>query len=213
MCCLKDQEPDPWKERQQRLEVFDFCFRPGAQLSTGSPLSVLIYAGGRTKLIQELLDKGAKVNAYSHDMESEFPKLPEPWCLSPLQAAALCGNEVIVNELRERGADVNAPALGRLGKTALQNICAWIPSTFEERARKNRIFHRLLEQGADVNAAPAECCGRTALQVASAEGELELVLLLLDWGAGVNAPPCPRQGGLLWMALLSKTGWMLSNCC
>jgi len=72
MRCLKDQEPDPmsayllelclrgpdpWKERQQRLEVFEFCFRHGAQLSTGSPLSVLIYAGGRTKLIQELLDK------------------------------------------------------------------------------------------------------------------------------------------------------------
>lgn len=194
--CLRG--PDPWKERQQRLEVFECCFRYGAKVSPGSPLSVLIYAGGRTELIQELLAKGAEVNAYSHDMESEFPKLSEPWSLTPLQAAAFCGNETIVNDLLERGADVNAPALGRLGKTALQNICAWMPDIPEERARKNRIIHRLLDRGADVNAAPADWCGRTALQIAATEGELELVALLLDRGADVNAPPCRRQG---WVAL------------
>lgn len=194
--CLRG--PDPWKERQQRLEVFECCFNHGADISPNSPLAVLIYAGGRTELIQELLARGAEVNAYSHDMELEFPKLSEPWSLTPLQAAAFCGNEAIVNDLLERGADVNAPALGRLGKTALQNICAWMPGTPEERARKNRIIHRLLEHGADVNAAPADWCGRTALQIAATEGELELVALLLDRGADINAPPCRRQG---WVAL------------
>lgn len=194
--CLRGLEP--WKQRQQRLKVFESCFRYSADISPGSPLSVLIYAGGRTELIQELLAKGAEVNAYSYDMESEFPKLSEPWSLTPLQAAAFCGNEAIVNDLLERGADVNAPALGRLGKTALQNICAWMPGTPEERARKNRIVHRLLEHGADVNAAPADWCGRTALQIAATEGELELVALLLDRGGDVNAPPCRRQG---WVAL------------
>lgn len=194
--CLRG--PNPWRERQQRLEVFEFCFRQGAKLSPGSPLSVFIYAGGRTELVQELLDKGAEVNAFSYDMDAEFPKLSEPWSLTPLQAAAFSGNEVIVNKLLERGADVNAPALNRLGKTALQSICAWIPSTSEERDRKTRIVNLLLERGADVNAAPADWCGRTALQIAAKAGELELVVLLLHHGADVNAPPCQKQG---WVAL------------
>lgn len=194
--CLRG--PNPWTERQQRLEVFEFCFRQGAKLSPGSPLSVLIYAGGRTELIQELLDKGAEVNAFSHDMDADFPKQSEPWSLTTLQAAASCGNEVVINELLERGADVNAPALGRLGKTALQSICAWNPSASEERARKARIVHLILERGADVNAAPADWCGRTALQIAAKAGELELVALLLHHGADVNAPPCQKQG---WVAL------------
>lgn len=194
--CLRG--PKPWRERPERLEVFEFCFRQGAKLSLGSPLSVLIYAGGRTDLIQELLDKGAEVNAFSHDMDADFPKLSEPWSLTPLQAAAFCGNEVVVNKLLARGADVDAPALGRLGKTALQSICAWIPSASEERARKTRIVHLLLERGADVNAAPADWCGRTALQIAAKAGELELVTLLLHKGVDVNAPPCQKQG---WVAL------------
>lgn len=158
----------------------------------------MIYAGGRTELIQALLDEGAEVNAFSLDMDAEFPKRSEPWCLTPLQAAAFCGNEVIVNTLLERGADVNARALGRLGKTALQSICAWIPSTSDERARKTRITSLLIERSADVNAAPADWCGRTALQIAAKAGELELVTLLLHHGADVNAPPCPKQG---WVAL------------
>lgn len=103
-----------------------------------------------------------------------------------------------VNKLLERGADVNAPALDRLGKTALQSICAWNPSTSEERARKTRIVHLLLDRGADVNAAPADWCGRTALQIAAKAGELELVALLLHHGADVNAPPCQKQG---WVTL------------
>lgn len=194
--CLRG--PNPWKERHQRLEVYEFCYQQVAELTPGSPLSVLIYAGGRTELIHELLDKSAEVNAYSHDMDAEFPKLSEPWSLTPLQAAASCGNEVIVNMLLERGAEVNAPALGRLGKTALQNVCAWIPSTSDERARKTRIINLLIERGADVNAAPADWCGRTALQIAAKAGELELVALLLHFGADVNAPPCASQG---WVAL------------
>lgn len=194
--CLRG--PNPWKERQQRLEVFECCFQQGASISPGSPLSVLIYAGGRTELIQELLDKGAEVNAFSHDMDAEFPKLSEPWSLTPLQAAAYCGNEVIVNKLLDKGADVNAPALDRLGKTALQSICAWMPSTSEERARKARIVHILLDHGANVNAPPANWCGRTALQIAAKAGDLELVALLLHHGAHVNASPCPKQG---WVAL------------
>lgn len=213
MRSLSDQEPEslssyllelclrglnPWKERQQRLEAFEFCFRQGAKLSPGSPLSVLIYAGGRTELIQELLDMGAEVNAFSHDMDAEFPKLSEPWSLTPLQAAASCGNEEVVNKLLERGADVNAPALNRLGKTALQSICGWIPGAPEERDRKTRIVNLLLERGADVNATPADWCGRTALQIAAKAGELELVVLLLHHGADVNAPTCQKQG---WVAL------------
>lgn len=96
-------------------------------------------------------------------MDAEFPKLSEPRSLAPLQAAAYCGSEVIFKKLLERGADVNAPALDRLGKTALQSICAWMPSTSDERACKTGIVHLILDRGADVNVAPADWCERTAL--------------------------------------------------
>lgn len=200
--CLRG--PVAWKERHERLRIFELFYRQGAEISPGSPLAVFIYYGGRKTLADELLDRGADINSYSQDFSSQFPEMAETWCLTPLQAAASCGNEELVLGLLERGGDVNAAAVGRLGKTALQHICSWRPGTTEERTCKMRITHTLLDHGADVNGAAAEWCGRTALQIVATEGDLEIANLLHSHGADVNAPQCARSG---WVALDGAAYW------
>lgn len=157
--------------------------------------AVLIYAAGPDTLIREILDSGADVNGYSKDFSSEYgPEINEIWCLTPLQAAASCGSEGLVVDLLRRGADINAPAKGCFGKTALQYICNWRPKTSEERSRKTRIIQHLLVHGADVNGAAAELRGGTAMQITATHGDLKLAALLLGYGADVNASPSSRQG-------------------
>ncbi|KAL1881352.1 hypothetical protein Daus18300_001205 [Diaporthe australafricana] len=92
--------------------------------------------------------------------------------------------------LRE-GADVNSPADGDHGSTALGVIVKWSPATEDEHERKMRICHLLIDQGADVDPAPDEW-GSTLLGEAAIKGDLEVAALLLREGADVNAasPSC-----------------------
>lgn len=190
--CLRG--PNPWKERQQRLEVFELCLLQGAGPSPGSPLSVLIYAGRRTELIQELLDKGAEVNAFSHDMDVEFPKLPEPWSLTPFPAAVCRDNDLIVNNLLERGADLNAPALDRLGNTALQSICAWMPSTSSSSVEQMSMPLRLTS------------VGEPRRRSLGKQESLNWSLCFFTTARMSIRRHVRSKDGLLWMALLSRVG-------
>lgn len=175
-----------WKEKElpSRRAMFRYLFRKGAPVRPGSPLAVWILLGGDTKLLRELLDAGANINC--HTSRAVDPSERR----TPLQAAAsICNEEVVLLLLRE-GADVNAPAKGEFGFTALQAICYFVPKTQEEQARKIRIIQSLIDHGANVNAAPARDDGVTALQGAARTGQLETAILLLRYGADVNAPPC-----------------------
>lgn len=168
------------------LELFEHLFRKGASLGPGSPLAAWIYTGGGTGLVQEMLDSGADENCHSAQ------NLLFGGRLTPLQAAAaVCNEEVVLLLLRE-GADVNAPAKGHPGRTALQAICSFDVNSQNEQKRKTRIVQSLIDHGADVNAAPAHGYGYTALQMAAERGDLPLAILLLRHSADVNAPPSKK---------------------
>lgn len=164
--------------REKRLEIFEYLFRQGAEVSPGSPLAALIYADGREDLVRDVLYSGSDLNEYwVYKNGSGF---------TALQIAALKGDETLVRLFLQEGANVNSPALGWLGWSALQGICIWPPATEEEHQRKIRICSLLIDQGADVNAAPGG--GRiTILGEAAMNADLELAMLLLREGADVNA--------------------------
>ncbi|KAJ9606041.1 hypothetical protein H2200_009890 [Cladophialophora chaetospira] len=113
-----------------------------------------------------------------------------------VQAAAFKGQLEPLQFLVERGADVNGPARGSRGRTALQHAV-------EKGDRKMVNF--LLDQGADVNTAAAEEKGLTALQAAALRGKIDLVSLLLQRGADVNAQPA-KEGGYTALSAAIESG-------
>lgn len=168
---------------EQRRVIFEFLLKKGARLSPGSPLAEWIAAGGGHQLVQEMLDAGADPDAYSSDTDSRYPDIPRT-IHTPLQAAAWLGDHTLVCMLMERGADVNRPAVGVYGRTALQAICAWDPVRSEERVRKDKIIRSLLDEGAEVNGTSSQ--GHTALIHAAQLGDMSTAFTLLKHGAKVD---------------------------
>ncbi|KAL3459677.1 ankyrin repeat-containing domain protein [Aspergillus heterothallicus] len=112
--------------------------------------------------------------------------IPGPECFTPLQAAVLDQDVQLVRRLlNEYGIDVNYPALGSRGRTALQQAV---------ETGHLEIVQLLLRHGADVNAVPAPYGGATALQLAAIKGYIGLVRKLIDLGANVNAPGAKEEG-------------------
>jgi ankyrin repeat protein len=100
--------------------------------------------------------------------------------LLPIQAAARSGRIDLVDMLYERGANINAAANDRWGRTALQ-------AAAEEGHLE--MVRWLLARGAQVNAPIAGNCWLTALQAASWAGAFDIVYVLLEHDADVNAAP------------------------
>lgn len=193
------------------------CDRPLPQ-----PLLVVsILANCKLEFIQELIGSGADINEFSND-------------LTPLQAAALNLNVELVLLLLGLGADVNAPARGDKGATALQFVCGWAIRSTECMSRQSRLVRMLVAKGADVNAPANGVYGSTALQgicassyyVAFHERDFttrdmgshihNLLIFLLESGADVNAAPgllkqtalqcCAEEGRVAESALLIQQG-------
>jgi ankyrin repeat protein len=94
-----------------------------------------------------------------------------------LQAAVLRQDISLVQRLIElKGANVNHPAMGVGGRTALQYAV--------ERGNKE-LVKILLDHGVLVNAAPASCGGATALQLAAIKGYQGLARHMIDLYAKV----------------------------
>lgn len=93
-------------------------------------------------------------------------------------SAVSTGNEQIVKNILEAGANVNHPASSHRGRTALQ---------LATEKGDIELVDILLEAGADVNQEPAERAGATALQFAAIRGYIGIAHRLLDSGADVNA--------------------------
>ncbi|GEM_PF-316655 len=120
-------------------------------------------ASGRIERVRELVERDpALVNAVSAE---GFP---------PLGLAAYLGQEEVVEYLIAKGADVNFAAPST-GFTALTGAVS---------QRHGRVVDFLLRHGADVNHVYESTL--TPLLVATAQGDLNLVRLLLDRGADPN---------------------------
>lgn len=167
----------PCDNNEERLEIFEYLYRQGAEVSPGSPLAALVYARGPEELVRDVMSSGSDLNAYWDG--------PNGTC-TPLQMAARLGDETLVRLFLREGADVNSPARSCTGFTALQAICQWSIAIAEEHRLRMRICSLLIDQGADLNAAPAEL-GNTALGWAAIMGDLELAALLIHEGADINA--------------------------
>lgn len=169
----------------EHLEVFEQLFRRGAPVKPGSALALLILSGGRHELVREVLDAGADIDSYS---ATTFR--PNGAQYTPLQAAAYHGDQDLVALLLSKGADINKPARGSRGMTALQAACAWDPITFEEARSKMNLVKFLIQHGANINTSTCTSdgyFGTTALHIAAMRGDIEIAILLLSHGAQVNA--------------------------
>ncbi|KAF5006553.1 hypothetical protein FDECE_7079 [Fusarium decemcellulare] len=102
----------------------------------------------------------------------------------------------VVETLLDWGADLNAPACQRRGRTALQAAA---------QSGDFYLVEDLLRRGSEVNAPPAPNGGRTALQAAAESGDIEVVNLLLKNGANPNAEAA-MEGGRTCIAASAFSG-------
>lgn len=116
-------------------------------------------------VVRVLLDAGADV------------KVPSNF-ITPLQKAVLVGNHILVALFLALGAEMNAPAAGLGGRTAIQAAV---------QNEDKILVQELVSRGADVNGLPAREGGATALDLALENNDLQTVIFLLEHGATVNA--------------------------
>lgn len=202
--CVSYPNDRSMEDIDQRLRIFEYLLDGGVGVNPGSPLAALTRFGAHINLVKRVLDSGARLDAYTA-VSYRYPKKGP--MATPLQAAAHQANQELVELLLDRGADVNCPARGACGCTALQAICEWDPATEEEHRRKMKICELLLSSGAEVNAAPTLRFGMTALQAAARKGDIKLTAILIQNGAHVNAPPSkfgPQLSALDWAARFGR---------
>ncbi|KAI7773180.1 hypothetical protein LA080_011625 [Diaporthe eres] len=171
-------------------QLFEALLHRGAKATSGSLLAGVIHAGFSLDFVKSLLDGGL-----DSCVNSIWNVRPYSASITPLQVAASRGHLELVTMLVNRGADINAPARGSSGMTALQAICAWDPVSEEEQTRQMDIVRYLIHHAADINAPPCRDSGMTALQAVALRGNLQMASLLLQHGADINAPPPETLGG------------------
>ena len=170
-------------------------------------LQAAVQSGNR-EFAQYLIERDADINAPASAVGGR----------TALQAAAEKGDLEIVALFLEQHADVNAPPALAEGLTGLKAaISGWGSNEVKGKIFKllldngaliNRpgyetstILHDLIKQGQEdlirlavqaginINRMSSGTEGKTPLQTAASEGDLEVVKLLLEHGAEVNAPP------------------------
>ncbi|GAB7322314.1 hypothetical protein MBLNU13_g03290t1 [Cladosporium sp. NU13] len=130
--------------------------------------------------VQGILETNVDVDAWIHNGNERKTALQEAALNTRIDLD-------IVRLMISSGADVNAPAMGNYGRTALQNAV---------RTGNMQLALLFLDAGADVNAAPSKV-GGTALEEAAGASSPETVKLLLDHGADTF-----RQGASATMAAI-----------
>jgi len=147
------------------------------------------------EFIKTLLAHGANVNARVKDSTETRTIFTHQWLYedgaTAFLRAAQSSDIPLLRLLLDHGAD---PGIATRNKTTPLMVAAgigWVEGVTNERSRKENLetVKLLLELGADVNAADAD--GRTALHGAAHKGRNEVVQVLVDHGAKLDA----RDGG------------------
>lgn len=180
-----DSHDGEYSENDAATEVFRFLLSMGASVNredgSHSPLLHDLIERGLTGLLKEALDARASPNQWWGTKSSAY------CARTPLQLAAERGDLESVKLLTAYGADHNAPAAPRHGRTALQAAAASADASIE-------MIKFLLSQQVIVDAPPARNGGITALQGAAIQGHINIGLLLYENGADVNAMPALVNG-------------------
>ncbi|KAI1103936.1 ankyrin [Jackrogersella minutella] len=177
-----------YDEIKERFDTFTLLLRHGVPIRDSRVLPSLIYHGGPDELIQEVIEAGVDLNAYSS--LNQFNQSHHQ-CI-PLQAAASRGDRALVEQLLRWGANINGQCvIAPFAKTPLQAACGWEP---DRRVDKINLVHFMIENGAEINAPAGAHGGCTALQVTAMVGDIETALLLIYHGADPNAPPAEEHG-------------------
>lgn len=191
------------------------CKRYGPTLQPN--LSMLILHNCPAQIVMDLIAAGQSINGYwkgytplqaaalrlNYEMAShllrlgaDINRLNTTLGGTPLQLACLCSpcaeemgrQKHMVKLLVAHGADVNAPAHGRDGRTALQSICLYSTRTQDAADHSRWLILFLLERGANGNAVPG-LMGETALHLCVGRGDLDMATILVQHGVDLNGVP------------------------
>ncbi|KAI8948808.1 hypothetical protein F4801DRAFT_604011 [Xylaria longipes] len=199
--CFSGENKATDETTHQRISFLNYLMDRGISVSHSGVLALLISCRAPESEIRKVLDSGVDVNAYC-GQHSDFEFIEQDRSFTPLQAAAAVGSLDWARLLIQRGADVNRPAKGNNGQTALQAACQ-LESLEEGNSRNIDLIKFLIANGAEVNAPPGNG-GFTALQAAVWRVNFEVVLLLLDNEANINAPPAKSRN---WFAVDGSVIW------
>ncbi|CEJ93546.1 hypothetical protein VHEMI09126 [[Torrubiella] hemipterigena] len=141
----------------------------------GTALQVACMQRWNLEVVKVLIDNGADVNSPADRRHGR----------TALQAAIRCGDIQVAEYLLDRNADVQAPPSRIFGRTAMQSAAKM---GYPDLVRK------LIKKGAKVNESTS-MRGGTSLHFAVRTANMELVCLLLEHGADVNARSANHSGG------------------
>jgi ankyrin repeat protein len=167
-----------------------------------TPLRIAVDTN-RVDLVRLLLENDADVHAVSECGEyyrvSLTPKSSKSFTATALQAAAFNGNIDIVMALLKAGSNINDPAHGNVGQTALYAAT---------NARNFSMAKLLVQSGAHIDAPGCNLnmFPRPALLIAIENNDYTLVELLINSGANPNAPAFGYHGTTLLEAARYSNG-------
>jgi ankyrin repeat protein len=143
------------------------------------------------EIIKLLIERGADVNARMHSSTETRTVFTHQWLYedgaTPFLRAAQSSDLVLMKMLLEHGADPKLVTDDGTTPLMVASGIGWVEGvTYEwSRSANSDTVKMLLALGVDVNARNSE--GRTALMGAAHKGRNEIVQLLVDRGADLNA--------------------------